>query len=751
MRFIDKTSLTDLLTDGGRVAGAVGFDLLDGTPIVVKAPAAIIATGGQSYRIMGMWSCQRGDGLGMAWRAGAQMRNAEWGPFAQLAGIRGKEPLIGAEDALYNAWHEKLSPTFRGEYEADVCGMTSAVWYQQMKAGNGPLVTFHPENWMLANTTEDVEGGTVWDRPDAVKFWQTLISRVRSADAPGAFLEVFPAVLGELSPIKRRPQHGDDGTGPLRLRQRLLQRLRSARRRAGLARAHARGGPLRRHLHGHPRRRGGGVRRAPAAEPDVAQAEALVRDALAPLERGAGVPAMELVRGIQNAVNPAGYSIYKSEERMTEALGMVLDVKERLPQVTAQDPHYLVAAHDARNMTLSAELFYRTALTRRESRGWFIREDYPERDDAGWLKWVHAADDGGEMRIWTEDVPVAGTRTSRLRGAEAREPQRIPRTRGEAPHTRGAGQALRQVLHHGPRPARTWRRSSAWRRDRGLDQSQMLMPEDINRLLDPGNFEVETGWGMMDNGAGYIAMRHEMPGVTIEMIDWWFAWHPIEPLRYRIWFPPYHLGVGVDDWARARLLDPDVPAREKCSHVIHHVSEDTGMGTEHIEIHFLTPEEMGFDMSRWHAPNVGTFVGGFGFSPFEHQPPGMPAAPAIMCHFVREMDGGVEWRTRFWMGYTIMNGRPVCLLPPGVRVPERRRSASPTTTSTSTHGSSRFCRSLRGVRRHLGLTRSRPSGLRQDVGTRCSDAGPGSQRLSERRGGPASPRRCSPCSASWRR
>ena len=75
---------------------------------------------------------------------------------------------------------------------------------------------------------------------------------------------------------------------------------------------------------------------------------------------------------------------------MTEALGMVLDVKERLPQVAATDPHYLVAAHDARNMALSAELFYRTALTRKESRGWFIREDYPERDDAEWLKWVNA-------------------------------------------------------------------------------------------------------------------------------------------------------------------------------------------------------------------------------------------------------------------------------------------------------------------------------------------------------------------------
>ena len=104
----------------------------------------IIATGGQSYRIMGMWSCQRGDGLGMAWRAGAQMRNAEWGPFPQLAGKKGKEPLIGAEDALYNAWHEKLSQAFRRRGRGRRVRGGRRHWYQQMVAGNGPLVTLPP-------------------------------------------------------------------------------------------------------------------------------------------------------------------------------------------------------------------------------------------------------------------------------------------------------------------------------------------------------------------------------------------------------------------------------------------------------------------------------------------------------------------------------------------------------------------------------------------------------------------------------
>ena len=409
VRFVDKTSIVDLLTDGGRVAGAVGFSLLDGSCLVVKAKSVVIATGGQSYRLFGMWSCQRGDGLGMAWRAGAEMRNAEWGPFLQLAGKKGKEPVIGAEDALYNAWGEKLSRRFGDDVKPDVFAEVGVTWYQEMLAGNGPLLTFHPENWMLHNTSEDVEGGTVWDRPHAVKFWRTLLDKVISADVPGPFLEVFPAVLGELSPIKVDHQmattvpglhacgnscyNGSNLPGavpasPGRMRGAGLYGATWMGIRAGEAAVGYAGA---------------------AAEPqiDAAQAEALRAEMLAPLGRSDGVAAMDLVHAVQEAINPLGYSVYKSEERMNEALQMVLAVKERLPQVAAADPHHLVSCNDARNMALSAELFYRTALTRKESRGWFIREDYPERDDATWLKWINAAPaDGGEMRIWTEDVPI---------------------------------------------------------------------------------------------------------------------------------------------------------------------------------------------------------------------------------------------------------------------------------------------------------------------------------------------------------
>ena len=56
-----------------------------------------------------------------------------------------------------------------------------------------------------------------------------------------------------------------------------------------------------------------------------------------------------------------------------------------------------------------------------------------------------------------------------------------------------------------------------------MDPSLALKIEDRNELFKPGYLPCEIGWCVMPNGTGYLANRTEMPGVTPEMFEWWFA------------------------------------------------------------------------------------------------------------------------------------------------------------------------------------------------------------------------------------
>ena len=78
----------------------------------------------------------------------------------------------------------------------------------------------------------------------------------------------------------------------------------------------------------------------------------------------------------------------------------------KIKDMKANDWHELLNCHEAEAMVLSAELHYRASAMRKESRGWFLREDYPERDDENWLKWIDVVNKDGEMEFSTTRVPV---------------------------------------------------------------------------------------------------------------------------------------------------------------------------------------------------------------------------------------------------------------------------------------------------------------------------------------------------------
>ena len=73
-------------------------------------------------------------------------------------------------------------------------------------------------------------------------------------------------------------------------------------------------------------------------------------------------------------------------------------------------------------------------------------------------------------------------------------------------------------------------------------------------------------------------------------------------------------------------------------------------------------------MNRFKQPYVSALVGGYG-DEMMLQDPNAPRGCAVMCHFIRGVPGGIEWRTRFWLGYRLQNRKVDFCVPPGERVP----------------------------------------------------------------------------------
>lgn len=191
-----------------------------------------------------------------------------------------------------------------------------------------------------------------------------------------------------------------------------------------------------------------------------------------------------------------------------------------------------------------------------------------------------------------------------------------------------------------------------------LTPETVLQAPDLNKLFDPGYLPGEFGWTRLKDGTMVMANLTKMPGVTVEMFDWWFAWHGLEPMRYKIWDPEDHYYCLTRNPEQAR--DANLSMKERYWNTMHDVEEDTGTGKGKLTIPFRNPADIGFDPEKLKS-FAGTIVCA-----------GSEKAPVIMCHFVRPIEGGIELRTRFWVGYCVKNGKPTKVkLPPPRLMPTK--------------------------------------------------------------------------------
>lgn len=183
-----------------------------------------------------------------------------------------------------------------------------------------------------------------------------------------------------------------------------------------------------------------------------------------------------------------------------------------------------------------------------------------------------------------------------------------------------------------------------------VDPARTLSLAAVDRLLDPAPLPVETGWCFRSDGVGFVAVRTAMPGVSAEMIEWWFEWHPHEPARYRIWHPLAHFDNSIEP--------PAVQGAKPHWGAVHHPIEDVGTGVVHARIAFQPPTSLGFSTDALDDPAVATIVCGFVGDDRRR------LRHSKMAHvFLAEPDG-VVLRSHFWLGAAIRPYLPAPLATP---------------------------------------------------------------------------------------
>jgi len=409
---LEEARAIDLLrsADGQRVAGALLLSMRRGEFLRVRAKGTILATGGgaRMYRIAAPSLEKTGDGMAMAWRAGATLVDMEMYQFhptgllagaSRMTGMVLEEGLRGAGGILTNALGERYMQRYDPvRLERSTRDVVSRSSYLEITAGRGT-----PAGGVNLDVTK-------LGRERIEREFAGMLERCLDF---GYDLRTEPV---EVSPTAHFHMGGVQIDASCRSS---LPGLLVAGEDAG-------------GVHGANRLGGNGVAEstvfgAIAGETaarevldvsvpslDAEHAAELERQALTPLDELNSHDPYSIRSRLEELMwNQVG--LVRDEEGLCNALDELATLRSRAEslRVTGGVRHNIAFAEalDVRNLIEVAMLTARSALERRESRGAHYRADFPDPDNARWLGNVFMRRAANEQpEVWTE--PVRFTRVA---------------------------------------------------------------------------------------------------------------------------------------------------------------------------------------------------------------------------------------------------------------------------------------------------------------------------------------------------
>ncbi|MFC2044304.1 FAD-dependent oxidoreductase, partial [Chloroflexota bacterium] len=193
-KILDKVHVVELLKKDDRVVGAAGFNIVDGRFYIFKAKATILANGGCGYNFRRLWASGSGDGIDAAYRAGAEMRNAEFGNSYVHIIFRDTDETVrnregGTYENLYNALDEPLSQRYEMGRGIQVSAATVLGLEKEVREGKGPI---------YIDNSDQPPAQLYASLPKLVEWKRRLASKILKYAPPGARLAAQP-VLPEIS------------------------------------------------------------------------------------------------------------------------------------------------------------------------------------------------------------------------------------------------------------------------------------------------------------------------------------------------------------------------------------------------------------------------------------------------------------------------------------------------------------------------------------------------------------------------